>query len=64
LRQLIRDTRRSRSFHTLDPLPFRSPLSAYQAQAAELLAGWNTNDPDAVQAIRQHLSRLLEARIP
>ncbi|HEY0580879.1 MAG TPA: ankyrin repeat domain-containing protein [Chloroflexota bacterium] len=48
----------------MDPLPFRSPLSAYQAQAAELLAGWNANDPDAVQAVRQHLPRLLDERIP
>jgi len=45
------------------PLAFREPVSAYEAQAAELLAGWNARDADATRTVRHNLPRFLDEQI-
>jgi ankyrin repeat protein len=46
------------------PLPFRSPVAAYERQADELLAGWHAGDADAVQTMRRHYPPLLDEHVP
>jgi ankyrin repeat protein len=46
------------------PLPFRSPLQAYAAQADALLEAWRAGDPDATRFVREHHPRFLDERIP
>lgn len=48
----------------LTPLPFRSPLEAYAAQADALLEGWRAHDPDAMRFVREHHPRFLDERLP
>jgi hypothetical protein len=48
----------------MKPLPFRSPVAAYEQQADELLAGWNAGDSDAVQTMRRHYPPLLDEHVP
>jgi hypothetical protein len=46
------------------PLPFRSSLEAYEAQADALLGAWRAADPDATRFFREHHPRFLDERIP
>ncbi|HSD29989.1 MAG TPA: ankyrin repeat domain-containing protein [Vicinamibacteria bacterium] len=46
------------------PLPFRSPLEAFAAQADTLLEAWRAGDPDATRFLREHHPRFLDERIP
>jgi hypothetical protein len=46
------------------PVSFRSSLQAYQAQADELLQGWNTEDRDATRlAVHKH-PKFLRSDVP
>jgi hypothetical protein len=47
-----------------EPLPIDAPLSAYDAQAAALLAGWHAREDDAVQLFRQRLPLFLRDDVP
>jgi ankyrin repeat protein len=46
------------------PLPFRSRLEDYEAQADALLEAWRAGDPDATRFVREHHPRFLDERIP
>jgi hypothetical protein len=46
------------------PLPFRSPLDAYEAQADALLEAWRAGDRDVMRFVREHHPRFLDERIP
>ncbi len=46
------------------PLPFRSRLEDYEAQADALLEAWRAGDRDAMRFVREHLPRFLDERIP
>lgn len=46
------------------PLPVTAPLSAYDAQAATLLAAWRAGDPGAVSRLRHALPRFLREDAP
>ena len=48
----------------LTPLAFDAPLSAYNAQADMLLAGWRAGDENAIRVFRQRHPTFLDARIP
>ena len=41
------------------PLPFRSTLPQYEAQADQLLAAFRAGDPDAIECIKNHHPRFL-----
>src|SRR5438105_13474864 len=45
------------------PLPFRSSLADYEAQAADLLTLWHAGDADAITTIRHNHPRFLDERI-
>ena len=47
----------------LKPVPFRSPLSAYEQQAEELLAGHRAADPAAIDLFHHRHPRFLDERI-
>ena len=47
-----------------DPLPFRSRLEDYEAQADALLEAWRAGDPDATRFFREHHPRFLDERVP
>ena len=47
----------------LDPLPFRSPLSAYEQQAEILLAGERAGDPAAIDLFHRRHPRFLDDKI-
>jgi len=47
----------------LKPLPFRSTLDDYQAQADELLEGHRAGDPQAIRIFHEKLPRFLDAKI-
>ncbi len=46
------------------PLPFRSALVEYEAQADALLEAWRAGDPEATRFFREHHPRFLDERIP
>jgi len=46
------------------PLPFRSRLEEYEAQADALLEAWRAGDRDATRFIREHHPRFLDPRTP
>ncbi len=46
------------------PLPIRSALSEYEAQADALLEAWRAGDPDAARFFREHHPRFLDERVP
>jgi ankyrin repeat protein len=46
------------------PLPFRSLLQDYEAQADALLVAWREGDTDATRFFRGHHPRFLDDRIP
>lgn len=45
------------------PLPFRSPLDRYEAQAADLLAGHAAGDPDALRFAHENHPRFLDGEV-
>ena len=45
-------------------LPFDAPLSAYEEQAAALLAGWTAGDADAIRVFRNRHPAFLDHDIP
>lgn len=45
------------------PLPFRSALASYEAQAEDLLARWRAGDADATQTIRREHPHFLDERV-
>jgi ankyrin repeat protein len=47
----------------LQPLAFRSPLAAYERQAADLLAGHRAADPDAIDLFHRKHPRFLDEKI-
>ena len=47
----------------LKPVPFRSPLSAYEQQAEALLAGHRAADPAAIDLFHHRHPRFLDERI-
>ncbi len=47
-----------------EPLPFRSTLEQYQAQAEGLLEAHRSGDPQALKIIHENHPRFLDARIP
>ena len=47
----------------LNPAPFRSPLSAYEQQAANLLAGHRAADPAAIDLFHRKHPRFLDEKI-
>jgi ankyrin repeat protein len=47
----------------LTPVPFDAILDVYQTQAEELLSGWRSWDPEAIQIIRQRHPRFLDEAI-
>ena len=46
------------------PLPFRSRLDAYEAQAQALLDAWRTGDEGATRFFREHHPRFLDESVP
>ena len=42
----------------VEPLPFHSPVAAYQRQAENLVARWNTGDADAARTLRNRFAAL------
>ena len=48
---------------TTRPLPFGSPLEAYDRQAVELLAGHRAGDPQAIEIFHQTHPRFLDAAV-
>jgi ankyrin repeat protein len=46
------------------PLPFRSRLAEYEAQADALLEAWREGDPGATRFFHEHHPRFLDERIP
>src|SRR5215469_406731 len=47
----------------LTPVPFRSPLSAYEDQATMLLAGHRAADPTAIDLLHRKHPRFLDEKI-
>ena len=47
----------------LQPVPFRSPLSAYEQQAESLLAGHRAADPAAIDLFHRKHPRFLDEKI-
>ncbi len=47
----------------LTPLPLRSRLEEYEAQARALLEAWRAGDADARRLVREHHPRFLDARL-
>ena len=47
-----------------DPLPFRSLLEDYEAQADALLEAWRAGRADATRFVRGHHPRFLDERVP
>lgn len=48
----------------IEPLPFLSPLEAYDEQAAQLLAAHRAADPSALNVIHENHPRFLDEAIP
>jgi ankyrin repeat protein len=48
----------------LQPLNSTAPISAYEQQAAELLAGWQSGDATAIRIFRTRHPRFLDDKIP
>jgi hypothetical protein len=47
-----------------EPLPFRSPLAAYELQATDLLNGHRAGDPAAIEVFHGKHPRFLDEKIP
>src|SRR5439155_26083778 len=46
------------------PVPFRSRIDAYEAQADALLDAWRAGDGDAVRTFHENHPRFLDSRVP
>lgn len=49
---------------TIAPLPFRSPLDAYERQAREWLEAFRAGDRDAINTFWHHHPRFLDEKLP
>jgi len=49
---------------TIEPLPFRSPLTAYEQQAADLLSAFHAGDEGAVTVVGNRHPRFLRDDVP
>src|SRR5438876_11896544 len=47
----------------LQPVPFRSPLAAYERQAESLLAGHRADDPAAIDLFHRKHPRFLDDKV-